>query len=130
MVIDYSNALERFLNGFLGFDLIDLKQICNQVGAYNLSKKIDRYLTDNEIHMAGNRELVEMYHNDRIDENFFFNSIDGSLIDRVNDGLNFISKEYMLIKQDAIIDNKKAKIVSMGHLSRDFENFFNKAVES
>ncbi len=129
LAIDYSSPLERFLGGFLGFDLVDLKHICNQVGAYNLAKKIDKYLSDNELHRAGNRELVEMYYNSRIDENFFLNSIDGTLMDKISDGLNFISKEYMLIKQSAIIGNKKAKIISIGHLSRDFENFFNKAIK-
>ncbi len=128
VVVEYSNALERFLQGLLGLDLNDLKQICNQVGAFNLSKKIDDFLSD-EIQRAGERELLEMYHNEMVDERFFLNSIDGSLIDRVENGLNFISKEYMLIKQDALIEERKAKLISIGHLSRDFENFFNKAVK-
>ena len=129
IVVEHSNALERFLQGFLGFDLNDLKQICNQVGAFNLSKKIDGFLSEDELQRAGNRELAEMYHNQMVDEHFFLNSIDGSLIDRVEDGLNFISKEYMLIKQDALIEERKAKLISLGHLSRDFENFFNKAMK-
>lgn len=129
IVVEYSNALERFLQGFLGYDLSDLKQVCNQVGAYNLGRKIDSFLSDNELQRAGNRELLDMYHNSTVDENFFINSIDGSLIDRVENGLNFISKEYMLIKQDALIEERKAKLISIGHLSRDFENFFNKAMK-
>lgn len=123
--IEYSNALERFLREFLGVDISELKSISSQVGAKTLTERLERASSLNSIENSGNRELARMFSNNSISESLFFELLNGDLIDRVEDGLEFFSKEYMWIKQDAKIENQDAKLLSIGHISRDFERFFN-----
>lgn len=123
--IEHSNALERFLNGFIGFEAKDLRDICNQVGAFNLSKRLSETILLDRFEKDGNREVVNMYSQNEITENLFLECINGDIIDRFENGLNFINDNYLSIKQDALIEKKRAKFLSIGHISRDFESFFN-----
>jgi len=128
IVIDYSNALERFLQGFLGFEAEDLRNICNQVGAFSVSRKITKDLINENTHRDGKKEIIDMYSKNTIDEDMFLDFLNGDAIDSYSDGVSFLEDEYLLFKQDALIENRSAKFLSIGHISRNFENFINQVI--
>jgi heat-inducible transcriptional repressor len=123
---DYSLKIESFLMNLIDYEVFELKDICSAVGAINLSKKLDSL--GSRVESAGVDELFEMYNREAIDKRDFFSLNSADAIDELSDGLSF-HNDCMMVKQDAIIDNKRAKILSVGAISRNFFHFFNKVTK-
>jgi hypothetical protein len=60
-------------------------------------------------------------------ENQFLNFLNGNILEELDYGISYdlLSENYMTIKQDIRFNGQKAKMLSVGILTRDFTGYFN-----
>ncbi|NWF67080.1 MAG: hypothetical protein HXX81_06390 [Campylobacterales bacterium] len=127
VLIEYSEVLEKALSKFINFSLDDLIEISYQIGAHTLHKKLKSAIKEQRVERSKLDELVNIYTNFNMKQDNFSDAIDGELIDKLQDGIYFnlyADNGYMMIKQNAIIEDEFAKLLIVGTIYRDFEQFF------
>lgn len=126
IVLKYNEKVEKFLQSLIGISVQDLIKISISVGLNELSKKAKELLNSRVLFQSGQAYI---YGELDCDNELIGNSV---FIESLNDGISFdlaFSKPVMAIKQDAIFYGQKAKMLCLGDLYTDFEEFFNKTKE-
>ncbi|WP_200762334.1 hypothetical protein [Nitrosophilus alvini] len=125
-VTPYTDVLYRFFNEFKGTDFSDLIRVCEQLGLTALSKKLS-ILSNEGIIREGFEELISIIsNNSKWGSGFLKDIMEGNYFDKVEKGVHFkhiVPEGYLALKSDAQIEDKEAKMLCIGHLSRDFESF-------
>jgi len=127
-ILDYSEPMFRFFNEFIKTDVSDLVNICKQIGLTTLSKKLNA-VSNEEIVIEGIEELLDLISKNRDWGNRYIKDVlDGTILDNLKPGVYFeeiVPKGYLAYNSSAKIEKKDAKMLCIGHLSRDYETFFN-----
>lgn len=129
IAVKYSQPLERFLKEFIDIEMTDLWHIANQVGARELGSRIEGALKSAKTVTEGTSELIDMANkSSHWCEKYLVRMIEGEIIEELESGLYFrdvVPEGYMAVRGDAIFGEEETKMLCVGHLSRNFENFFN-----
>jgi heat-inducible transcriptional repressor len=127
VILNYSNAIEKFLNQFYFLDINDLHSIALEVGVYELVEKIENFFYNQKHIKAGISYLIAMAQDMEMSECEFLDFLNGNIVEKLDDGIsyNLLSENYMAVKQDINLNGKQAKILSVGNITRDFGNYFN-----
>lgn len=127
-ILDFSEPVFRFFNEFIGNEVSDLVNICKQIGLTTLAKKLNA-VSNEDIVVEGIEELLDLVSQNREWGNRYIKDVlDGTLLDELRPGLyfeNIVPKGYLAYNSNAKIEEKDAKLMCIGHLSRDYESFFN-----
>jgi len=131
-ILEYSEPFYRFFNEFKGSEAVDLIKICKQIGLMTLAKKLNA-VSNEDINVEGIEELLDMVSKNREWGNRYIKDVlDGTIIDNLKPGLYFeeiLPKGYMAYNNNAKIENKEARLLCIGHLSRDYEDFFKNLIK-
>lgn len=125
IALKYNEKVEKFLQSLVGISVQDLIKISISVGLNELSKKAKELLNSRVLFQSGQAYIYGELNCDELIASSFF-------IESLSDGISFdlaLSKPAMAIKQDAIFYGQKAKMLCLGDLYTDFEEFFNKTKE-
>ncbi|WP_281950655.1 HrcA family transcriptional regulator [Nitrosophilus kaiyonis] len=127
-IIEYNEPIYRFFKEFLGNEVSDLVKICRQIGLTTLSKKLNA-VSNEDIISEGIEELLDIVAKNREWGNKNIKAIlDGIILDDLKPGIYFeevVPTGYLAYNTNAQIEKKDAKMLCIGHLSRDYEKFFN-----
>jgi len=126
-IIEFNEQLYKFFNQFVEVEAADLVSICKQIGLVALAKKLDIILND-DIVIEGLKELLEIVSNNKEwGSRNLKDFLDGTLLDSLNPGIYFekiVPKGYLAYNSMAKIEQKDAKMLCVGALYRDYDNFF------
>ncbi len=127
IAVKYSEPLERFLQSMLHIDINDLRKIVKDVCINSVYDGIDAMLKKNQTSIRGSNKLIDMSREQRFEDDRLVEAIKGDLFEKVSDGLYFrdvVPEGYLAIKQDIHIKNSDAKILLIGRLTKNFEEFY------
>lgn len=128
ITLPFSSTLERFAHELKGLELIDVRKIAYQVRANALLNALSCVQSRN-LQRFGIGALIEAYHHNN-DEQSFYAIVDGSIFDSLQSGIyceEVLPKGYMAIMQEMVLktqSDKKARMLCVGALDRDFAHFF------
>lgn len=128
IVLTYNEKVEKFLQNMLGYSIGELKNILSQIGLYELHKKLDVYMKNDNFIREGKMLIYEMA-KDSESEEVVDILTDADIMRKIKEGVYFdglIPEGYMAVKQKAVIGNEDADMLCVGHLKNDFESFVNK----
>ncbi len=132
IVIDYSNESWILLKELLLLDIRDIQKVAKRFALEILYSRIELFLRDEKIEKGNAHEFLNMIKEQNLSEKSILEVLDGGIVEQIGDGLyfdKFVPNGYMAIKQNALIENRVAKLFCLGKISRDFENFYNLAKE-
>lgn len=125
-ILEYSERIEKFFHEFIGLEAKELVKICKQIGLVNLSKKINIILEDSH-NIEGVNELLNIAFENREWGNRYLKCfLDGTVLDELQSGLYFediVPNGFLAYKESVKIKEKDAKLLFVGALNRDYENF-------
>jgi len=133
ITIKYNNPLYKFLTDMCGLEALNILEVSKQVGATDLYTELNKYLFNKNFEIINIKEFLRLCVNDNLEEKYINKFLTGNVMNRLENniyfsgevGLNQILPEhYMGIAHDAIIDNKKYKMLVIGELSKDYEYFY------
>lgn len=130
IVLPFSSTLERFLLELKGLELRDVRKIAYQVRALDLLNAL-QLVQDRELQRFHVGSLTQAYHHNR-DDSGLYALLDGSMFDRLENGIYYeevAPKGYMIIAQDIEIAEKKARMLCVGALDRNYTQFY-KSIQS
>ncbi|TLD97344.1 HrcA family transcriptional regulator [Helicobacter jaachi] len=128
ITLPFSSALERFLHELKGLEIIDVRKIAHQVRAQNLLDALSCVQSRNLTRFGVGAILQAYRHNS--DEQSFYSIVDGSVFDCLESGMyceEVLPKGYIAIMQDMTLathPDKKARMLCIGALDRDFTHFY------
>jgi len=128
IAIKYSEPLERFLYSIINADVTDLYKITKDLCITSVHDAIDSMLKKQGVAIRGSSELINMSREQKFEDDKLVDAIKGDLFERVTDGLYFrdvVPEGYLAIKQDINIKQDSAKILVIGRLTKNFEEFYN-----
>jgi len=126
--IKYSAAFARFLNDLIGLEITDVVKISNQVGAYEVSIELSRYLRSSGYEIVNIKPLVGILNDYDFEEEEIKRILNGDILDNLVDGLYFedlLPMGFMGICHECKVEDKDAKVLIVGSLSTDFIYFYN-----
>ncbi|MCK9162454.1 MAG: heat-shock protein [Arcobacter butzleri] len=125
--VNYSLALSRFLQDLIGFEVDELINIAKQVGAYELYYEVSKKLYNNTYQTLNLKEYLKMAIKYDMDEKSITDFIDGTIFENLKEGIYFdtiIPKGYMLICSKIKINQEKAKMITIGDLTKNYNYFY------
>ena len=126
-MIRYSEPLERFLQSIIFTDIRDLYKISKDLCINSIYDALEVLLRKNQTSIKGSNDLIDMSKEHKFEDDKLLNCLKGDLFEQVNNGLYFrdvIPEGYMAIKQDININTDDAKILLIGRLTKNFEEFY------
>lgn len=129
IVLDFDQNVVRFLQQIKGVSLVELKQICVQVGLDNLSQELDHIIAKKILFKKGEVTVLDMIKTSNLPFNFLAN---GSFLYSLDNGLFFdevVPDGYMAVKKPVIFKGEESHLFCLGELYTDFESFFKKTKE-
>ena len=128
-ILNYSEKIEKLFKEFIGFDSTQLIKICKEVGLVNLSKKIN-IVSNEPVRLEGLGEFLDLLSKNRDwGKRYMRSFLDGTILDELEDGLyfdNIVPNGYLAYKNCVKIKEQDAKLLFVGALNRDYENFIKK----
>lgn len=132
-VIRYHPQIETFLNDLKGYQLEEVKQIARDVGMMTLYQKM-RAKRDEEILALHPETLIRLAQKEsRWGTRQVRRFLEGDVLDELPNGLYFdphVPKGYMIVRTEAVIDDRRTRMLCMGSLDRDYTKLFKYSVES
>lgn len=134
ITIKYDERLIRFLSDIIGLEASKLVDIASHVGANELFLELSKYLFNRDFEIINIKEFLKLCVDYDLEERKINNFLTGKVMDNLkqniyfngDDGLSkIIPQGYLGISHDAIINNKKFKMLVIGELSKDYEYFYN-----
>lgn len=125
IVIPYQQNFERFLNELVGLDIDEIKKIAYQVMANELFEKINT-LQGQEVSYFG-LEYLDFLIQSPMYQHLFFEILEGKTFDKLSNGVYFepiIPEGFIGIIQDITHQDKDAKMLCVGSLMCDYQNFY------
>lgn len=128
ITIKYNSALSRFLNDLVGFEAKNIVNVASQVGAYELSSAISKYLNYSNFEIVNIKPLIEILNGYGFEENEIKAFLNGNILDKLNERLYFeelLPTGFLGACHLCKVENKDAKILIIGAMSVDFIYFYN-----
>ncbi len=127
IIIKDSKLISAFLAQFEGYDVKDIYRIARGNGIDELASKLSRII-DKGVGRYNQRELLSVAHSSEAWGDAHFESyFNGSVLDTMENGIyfeHFAPKDHMVIKRNCMVDGIYGSLVVLGHMSRDFNNFY------
>lgn len=133
ITIKYNNPLHKFLNDMCGLEALNILEVSKQVGATDLYVELNKYLFNKDFEVINIKEFLKLCVNYNLEEIYINRFLTGDVMNRLENGLYYhgevglnkiLPENYMGIVHDAIIENKKYKMLVIGELSKDYEYFY------
>ncbi|MEA3314607.1 MAG: heat-shock protein [Campylobacterota bacterium] len=134
ITIKYDERLIRFLSDMIGLEASKLIEISSHVGAKELCLELSKYLFNRDFEIINIKEFLKLCVDYNLEERKINNFLTGNIMDNLKQDIYFHGDEglskiiphgYLGISHDAIINNKKFKMLVIGELSKDYEYFYN-----
>lgn len=127
IVLKHSENVKRFLSNLIGCDIKELRNICAQVGLYELREKIEQIFLSSYILKEGESEIYSI-----AKEFEAYELIDAILNSEMTSGLkeglyfdSFLPQGTMAIKHNAQVEESDAELFCFGKIQSDFGSFLN-----
>lgn len=124
----YDYSLEIFLREFVGCELDGLIKIAYENMIDSLLFKLQD-LTKLGLQTFNSQELISLAHENKTWANRHFKRFfDGTAIVAMSDGALFeelAPKDHLIVKLPVKVQGKPMSLMTLGHMSRDFNSFFN-----
>jgi heat-inducible transcriptional repressor len=124
VVIEHHPKVKILLEEFLGLGIEQLKEIVFTLGLEDVATKLGQTIIKDRLYMEGLINLLKIIEKDKEVGSRFLKP---SIIDYIDDGLYFndiVPNGYMAIKREAFIEDESAKMLCLGQLFYDYEDFF------
>jgi heat-inducible transcriptional repressor len=121
--------LYRFLQEFIGYDILSIKAAAESFGVGEVLTKIAKFLAQktSKVQIVNPEALMLLAQSDAYwAQNFLPKFMNGYILMQANDGLyfeNIVPLGFAALKTEAKIEEKNAQMLCVGHLSRDFGGF-------
>jgi heat-inducible transcriptional repressor len=133
MTIKYNNPLYKFLTDMCGLEALNILEVSKQVGATDLYTELNKYLFNKDFEVINIKEFLRLCVDYDLKEIYINRFLTGNVMNRLDNGIYYsgevglnqiLPENYMGISHDAIIGNKKYKMLVIGELSKDYEYFY------
>lgn len=125
IVLKFNQKVEKFLSNLLGVSLDKLEIIAKQVGLNELTNRIMQIKNSKICFLENEKIAFEIFENE-----VFKRALTPNLQNMFNSNLLFLNENYVGIRCDAIFEGKQAKMICLGGIYCDYENFFNNIKEA
>jgi len=126
ILLKNSDVVYRFLHELIGLELDYIKNIAKQVGAYELYEQLAQHqLINSDIF---NISYLSSFFEDLDDDTIKY-YLGAKIMGDLSDGIyfdDFIPDGHIGICKECKIENKNAKILTIGELSKDYNYFYEK----
>lgn len=125
ILLPYNSRLERFLSELIGLDIDEIKNIAYQVMAHGALKKMN-HLQNEELRYFGLENIDFLIQSPHYHE-LFFEILEGRIFDKVQSSILFdpiFPEGYMGILQNVIQNRQEYKMLCIGTLMVDYQNFY------
>ncbi|MGP1561201.1 MAG: hypothetical protein ACTTIC_03835 [Helicobacteraceae bacterium] len=126
--IEYDPNLEIFLSEFTGHDSSDLLRLAYENMINELPEKLQAVMGEDLITFNDEALLCLANKDKNWGKSHFAEFFDGSVINTLNYGVYFehcVPKDHLLVKTRVFQGEKPMSLLALGHMSRDFNGFFN-----
>ncbi|MCD4758164.1 MAG: heat-shock protein [Arcobacteraceae bacterium] len=133
ITIKYNNPLHKFLNDMCGLEALNILEVSKQVGATDLYTELNKYLFNKDFEVINIKEFLRLCVDYDLEEIYINRFLTGNVMNRLENGIYYhgevglnqiLPENYMGIAHDAIVGNKKYKMLVIGELSKDYEYFY------
>lgn len=121
--------LYRFLQEFIGYDILSVKAAAESFGVDEIVLKISKFLSQkmSKTQIINPEALMLLAQSDAYwAQNFLSKFMNGYVLMQTNCGLyfeNIVPIGFVALKTEAVIEKRNAQMLCVGHLSRDFGGF-------
>ncbi len=129
ITVKFTDALYRFLSDMIGLELEHIVKISKQVGAFEIYEQVSQYLQNQDFHIYNTKEFFSLALRFNFDETIINSFLKGLILDSLEEGLyfdNIVPEGYIAICHNCKIGNVDTKMLVVGELSKDYEEFYNK----
>jgi len=129
-VIRYHTHMESFLRELIGYDINEIKQIARDVGMTSLYYKM-RAKNDEEITAINTEAIIRVAGRESAwGKRYVRSFLEGDAVEQLSPGLHFdplLPKGFMALRTEAVIDNRRTKMLCIGAIDQDFTKIFKEA---
>jgi heat-inducible transcriptional repressor len=129
ITVKFTDALYRFLSDMIGLELEHIVNISKQVGAFEIYEQVSQYLQNKDFHIYNTKEFFSLALRYNFDEKVINSFLKGQILDSLGEGLyfdNIVPEGYIAICHNCKIADVDTKMLVVGELSKDYEEFYNK----
>ncbi|MEY4503745.1 MAG: hypothetical protein RL154_37 [Pseudomonadota bacterium] len=130
LLFNGGDEMYRFLQEFIGYDILSIKAAAERFNVLEVVSKISKFLSgkSSKAQVLNPEALMLLAQNDAYwAQHFLSKFMNGYILLQTNDGLyfeNIVPCGFIALKTEAKIEDKNAQMLCVGHLSRDFGGFF------
>ncbi|SFP73207.1 hypothetical protein [Hydrogenimonas thermophila] len=132
-VIRYHTQMESFLKDLIGYDINEIKQIARDVGMISLYHKM-RAKNDEEITAINTEVIIKVAGQEsNWGKRYVRSFLEGDVVEQLTPGLHFdplLPKGFMALSTEAVIDDRRTKMLCIGAIDHDFTKIFSSRKEA
>jgi len=129
VTIKFNQAFYKFLQDVKGRTFDEILLIAQQVGATHLHRELSKYLQHNIFNIYNTKQFLKMAISYDMKERDIDMFLHGDIMIKLKQGIyinNILPKNHIAVCHDTKIDNKDVKILVVGEVSKDYDQFYNK----
>lgn len=122
IVLRFDNRIYKLLLNLIGVSLDELEQLCIQIGASELRKKIYELKTSKILFRDNEFMLFDIFKDDK-----FKLMLDSNILNFIKDEISMIpnsNEGFMGIKRNIIFEEEQSTMICLGSVYNDYDKFF------
>jgi heat-inducible transcriptional repressor len=126
VTVNYNSKVENFLNEFVGYSIEDIKSITLKLGLESIFDLLELH-TNNLIKIYNEELLMKMVLNQDVSSAYINQIKSVQRLSKYRDDIYFdsiVPDGFMAIKQDIFVGGKKANMLLIGEVNKNFTYFF------